>query len=38
MTQMPKGDVFLRTKDGERQLPIAHENLYVRAVGCFTMR
>ncbi|PWT90911.1 MAG: fructose reductase [Proteobacteria bacterium] len=35
MTQMPKGDVLLRTKDGERQLPITHENLYARAVRLF---
>ncbi|MBV8916864.1 Gfo/Idh/MocA family protein, partial [Bradyrhizobium sp.] len=35
MTQMPKGNVMLRTKDGERQLSIAHENLYVRSVRLF---
>lgn len=35
MTQMPIGDVVLRTKDGERQLSIEHENLYLRAVRLF---
>lgn len=35
MTQMPRGDVVLRTKDGERPLSIAHENLYVRSVRLF---
>ena len=35
MTQQPKGEVLLRTKDGERQLSIAHENLYLRAVRLF---
>ena len=35
MTQMPIGDVVLRTKDGERQLSIDHENLYLRAVRLF---
>ena len=35
MTQRPKGEVLLRTKDGERQLSIAHENLYLRAVRLF---
>jgi 1,5-anhydro-D-fructose reductase (1,5-anhydro-D-mannitol-forming) len=35
MTQRPKGEVVLRTKDGERQLSIAHENLYLRAVRLF---
>jgi 1,5-anhydro-D-fructose reductase (1,5-anhydro-D-mannitol-forming) len=35
MTQMPKGEVLLRTRDGERQLSIAHENLYVRSVRLF---
>jgi 1,5-anhydro-D-fructose reductase (1,5-anhydro-D-mannitol-forming) len=35
MTQMPRGEVLLRTSDGERPLSIAHENLYVRAVRLF---
>jgi len=35
MTQSPVGDVFLRSEQGERQLPIAHENLYVRGVAAF---
>jgi 1,5-anhydro-D-fructose reductase (1,5-anhydro-D-mannitol-forming) len=35
MTQMPKGDILLRSKDGETQLPIAHENLYARSVRLF---
>jgi 1,5-anhydro-D-fructose reductase (1,5-anhydro-D-mannitol-forming) len=35
MTQQPKGEVLLRTRDGERQLSIAHENLYLRSVRLF---
>jgi 1,5-anhydro-D-fructose reductase (1,5-anhydro-D-mannitol-forming) len=35
MTQMSKGEVMLRTKDGQRQLPITHENLYLRSVRLF---
>jgi 1,5-anhydro-D-fructose reductase (1,5-anhydro-D-mannitol-forming) len=35
MTQVPKGEVLLRTRDGERQLSVAHENLYLRAVRLF---
>jgi 1,5-anhydro-D-fructose reductase (1,5-anhydro-D-mannitol-forming) len=35
MTQAAKGDVVLRTKDGETRLTIDHENLYVRAVRLF---
>ena len=35
MTQMPKGDVVLRTNDGESQLSIAHEKLYARSVRLF---
>jgi len=35
MTQRPKGEVLLRTGDGERQLSIAHENLYLRAIRLF---
>ena len=35
MTQMPRGNVVLRTKDGESRLSIAHENLYVRSVRLF---
>jgi 1,5-anhydro-D-fructose reductase (1,5-anhydro-D-mannitol-forming) len=35
MTQMPKGDVVLRTKVGETQLSTAHENLYARSVRLF---
>ena len=35
MTQSPVGDVFLRTEQGEQQVPIAHENLYVRGVAAF---
>ena len=35
MTQIPKGEVILRTKNGERLLPLAHENLYERAVRLF---
>ena len=36
MTQAPKGEILLRTKDGERQLSIEHESLYVRAVRLFS--
>jgi 1,5-anhydro-D-fructose reductase (1,5-anhydro-D-mannitol-forming) len=35
MTQMPKGEVLLRTREVERQLSITHENLYLRAVRLF---
>jgi 1,5-anhydro-D-fructose reductase (1,5-anhydro-D-mannitol-forming) len=35
MTQVPKGEVLLRIRDGERQLSVAHENLYLRAVRLF---
>jgi 1,5-anhydro-D-fructose reductase (1,5-anhydro-D-mannitol-forming) len=35
MTQAPKGDVVLRTRDGETRLSIDHENLYVRSVRLF---
>jgi len=36
MTQAPKGEIMLRTKDRERQLSIEHESLYVRAVRLFS--
>ena len=35
MSQMPKGDIVLRTKDGETPLSIDHENLYARSVRLF---
>ena len=35
MTQAPKGEVLLRTKDGAAPLAIAHENLYARSVRLF---
>jgi 1,5-anhydro-D-fructose reductase (1,5-anhydro-D-mannitol-forming) len=35
MTQAPKGDVVLRTKDGAAPLSIAHEDLYARSVRLF---
>jgi 1,5-anhydro-D-fructose reductase (1,5-anhydro-D-mannitol-forming) len=35
MTQRPIGDVLLRTAKGEEILPLAHENLYVRALRAF---
>jgi 1,5-anhydro-D-fructose reductase (1,5-anhydro-D-mannitol-forming) len=35
MTQKPVGQVLLRTADGERELPVDRENLYVRAVRAF---
>ena len=35
MTQAPKGDVVLRSEDGETRLAIDHENLYARSVRLF---
>ena len=35
MTQRPVGEVRLRTAAGEELLPVAHENLYARAVRLF---
>lgn len=35
MTQKPIGTVTLRTERGEEELPLAHENLYVRALRAF---
>jgi len=35
MTQQPVGEVALRTASGERVVPVAHENLYVRGVASF---
>jgi 1,5-anhydro-D-fructose reductase (1,5-anhydro-D-mannitol-forming) len=35
MTQRPVGEVVLRTEDGERAVPVEHENLYVRGVAAF---
>jgi 1,5-anhydro-D-fructose reductase (1,5-anhydro-D-mannitol-forming) len=35
MTQAPKGEVVLRSKDGETRLSIAHEDLYARSVHLF---
>ena len=35
MTQAPKGEVLLRTPDGERLIELAHEDLYVRSVRLF---
>ena len=35
MTQQPVGEVVLRTADGERSVPVEHENLYVRGVAAF---
>lgn len=35
MTQRPVGTVILRNAEGESEIPIAHENLYVRGVGTF---
>ena len=35
MTQAPKGEVLLRTAEGEQLLPLAHENLYARSVRLF---
>jgi 1,5-anhydro-D-fructose reductase (1,5-anhydro-D-mannitol-forming) len=35
MTQAPKGDIVLRSKDGETRLAIDHENLYARSVRLF---
>ena len=36
MTQAPKGQILLRTKNGEQQLTIGHESLYERAVRLFS--
>jgi 1,5-anhydro-D-fructose reductase (1,5-anhydro-D-mannitol-forming) len=35
MTQSPVGTVVLRNAEGETEIPIAHESLYVRSVGAF---
>jgi 1,5-anhydro-D-fructose reductase (1,5-anhydro-D-mannitol-forming) len=35
MTQQPRGELLLRTADGETPVPVEHENLYVRSVACF---
>lgn len=35
MTQRPTGTVTLRTEKGEEELPLAQENLYVRALRAF---
>lgn len=35
MTVRPQGQVFLSDADGERELPVAHENLYQRGVALF---
>lgn len=35
MTQRPIGKVLLRNSDGERELDLDHQNLYVRAVNSF---
>lgn len=35
MTQRPIGELELRTADGVRSVPIAHENLYERGVAAF---
>ena len=35
MTQRPIGQVVLRDGNGEREIPVTHENLYARAVAAF---
>jgi 1,5-anhydro-D-fructose reductase (1,5-anhydro-D-mannitol-forming) len=35
MTQHPVGEVVLRTAVGEQNVPVEHENLYVRGVASF---
>ena len=35
MTVRPEGDIVLRDEQGERIVPVAHENLYARGVRCF---
>jgi 1,5-anhydro-D-fructose reductase (1,5-anhydro-D-mannitol-forming) len=35
MTQRPVGQVFLRDANGEREIPVEHENLYARALATF---
>jgi 1,5-anhydro-D-fructose reductase (1,5-anhydro-D-mannitol-forming) len=35
MTQRPVGQILLRDTSGEREIPVEHENLYVRALAAF---
>jgi 1,5-anhydro-D-fructose reductase (1,5-anhydro-D-mannitol-forming) len=35
MTQRPIGQVFVRDAGGEREIPVAHENLYARSLAAF---
>jgi 1,5-anhydro-D-fructose reductase (1,5-anhydro-D-mannitol-forming) len=35
MTQQPVGEVILRTAEGEKVIPVQHENLYKRGVAAF---
>ena len=35
MTQRPIGQVFVRDASGEREIPVAHENLYARSLAAF---
>jgi len=35
MTQRPIGQVVLRDADGEREIPVTHENLYARSLAAF---
>jgi 1,5-anhydro-D-fructose reductase (1,5-anhydro-D-mannitol-forming) len=35
MTQVPKGDIVLRTAAGEEPLKVDHENLYARSIRLF---
>lgn len=35
MTQRPHGRVYLRNAEGEKELPLEHENLYVRSLAAF---
>jgi len=35
MTQQPTGRVYLRNANGEEEIPIEHENLYMRALAAF---
>lgn len=36
LTQRPIGRIFVRDANGEKEIPVDHENLYVRAVAQFT--
>jgi 1,5-anhydro-D-fructose reductase (1,5-anhydro-D-mannitol-forming) len=35
MSQRPVGQVFVRDTNGEREIPVEHENLYARSLAAF---